>query len=73
MSIGIGSRVGFRHVDRGQGTVIGVRSVFGSSPGRWLVEATVRLDTGGLTYAYQDDLERMDPNGVTTTAIVPVL
>lgn len=56
--MGIGSRVRFHHRAGDTGTVVALRSVYGgaSVPGRWHVEATVRLDTGGITNAYTADL-----------------
>ncbi len=56
--MGNGSRVRFRHRVGETGTVVALRPVWGSSPGKWLVEATVKLDSGGFTYAYDADRRR---------------
>lgn len=71
--MGIGSRVRFHHRPGDTGTVVALRSVYGgaSVPGRWHVEATVRLDTGGITYAYTADLERLEETSAPSPALHP--
>lgn len=70
--MGNGSRVRFRHRVGETGTVVALRPVWGSSPGKWLVEATVKLDSGGFTYAYEADLEPLIDDATPSSLPVPV-